>query len=197
MRNTLLLSAFFLIASAVLYAVFIKPWYFSAIEKYNYVEQLTGELRKTEALQERYDELNLKRNQFRGDADRLLDEIVPAYSSENELLFFLNLDRLIASNGLAADTQYDIGKERTDSDTIVAVPVSFSFPAIDYDLFRRFVISLQSWKRGVRIVSMQIGIAEGSDNRNTNEVRANITIDALFLRKDDATLPAVEQPEDV
>lgn len=179
MRNYFLYSILFILFSALLYALFIKPWYVTARAKYDHINDLREAFMQGERLQATRDKLQSGYNSIFEDKRNLVENAVPEHSPKNVVLLLLALDELIKVSGLPLDTSYSVGTERKDSEVVV-LPISFSFGGISYDLLRRFVENLQRWERGVRIRSVQIGLPVDSDSVQQGFVRATIVIEALF-----------------
>lgn len=179
MRNHTILSFLFIIIAGILYSQFIKPWYGTAIIRQEHIDRLREVFSKGEVLQERRDALLAEFNAIRPDTVQRVREAIPEHSSSNVVRFFIELNQLLQISGLPLDTAYGIGGERSESETVVAVPVTFTFTDMNYSVLRSFIVKLQQWSRGVRIVSVQID-ASSNDTGGTGTVDAIIVIEALF-----------------
>lgn len=170
----------FILLSAMLYALFIKPWYSTALIKYEHIDDLKEVFTQGGELQAVRDELQDEFNDIHEIKKDLVRTAIPKYSPGNIILFLLALEDLLGKSGLPLDTNYGVGGEKTEAEKIV-LPVSFSFGEISYRSLRNFIGNLQQWERGVRIRSVQISAPVNSDAAQRGVVRATIVIEALFL----------------
>ena len=179
MKNYFLYSIIFILLSAVLYALVIKPWYTVALVKYEHISMLRKVFAQGEELQSLRDKLQADFNSVPISQRDLVVGSIPAHSQKNVILFLIGLDELIGTSGLPLDTNYSVGKERENAGTVI-VPITFNFGGVSYRLLRGFMSNLQRWEKGVRIRSLDVGHPVDGDSVGDGFVRAHIVIEALF-----------------
>ena len=156
MRNNFLIATLLVISAALLYMLFIKPWFITAQEKYSHIQQLNGLLQSADQIQQKRDELQAQKARLPEEKERRIREAVPENTPENKIQFFISLDKMLAQSGFAPDISYAVGAEQKEGDSGVIIPVSFSFGQVSYDIIRGFINNLQRWERSVRIRSVKI-----------------------------------------
>lgn len=146
-----------------------------------HIQSLGEAFNEAQNLQQKRDQLQEVRNTVPEEKETLIKNAIPQHSQKNTILFLMALNEMMLISGFPRDVKYSIEEEQV-KESVVVVPVLFSFSDISYNLLRRFIENLQRWDRGIRITSMEISTPPDSTLADRGFVQATITIEALFSR---------------